>query len=224
MEEFWELNFKSKKAMWGFEPTDSAIETAEFFSKGGLQNILIPGFGYGRNATIFFEKGLKVTGIEISETAIKLAQKNYRSNSKIYHGSVTDMPFDKKKYDGIYCYALLHLLNANEREKFIQDCFNQLKPNGYMVFVTISKKDITYAKGEEIGKDRFQTKHGVNLFFYDPYSIKKEFGRNGLVDITEIEEPAKSMVNLNSRKFYKITCKKPSSIFSKEYKRSSTNK
>ncbi|PAM96549.1 hypothetical protein B4N84_01720 [Flavobacterium sp. IR1] len=81
-----------------------------------------------------------------------------------------------------------------------------------MVFVTISKNDYTYAKGEETGKDRFRTKHGVNLFFYDPSSILKEFGQYGLVDIIEIEEPAKSMGNLNSRKFYKITCKKSSSI------------
>ena len=50
------------------------------------------------------------------------------------------MPFDNKLYDGIFSHALLHLLNEQEREKFIEDCYNQLKPGGYMIFTTVSKK------------------------------------------------------------------------------------
>ena len=43
------------------------------------------------------------------------------------------MPFDNKSYDGIFSHALLHLLSEQERVKFIKDCYNQLKPGGYMV-------------------------------------------------------------------------------------------
>lgn len=56
--------------------------------------MLIPGIGYGRNAQIFRDNGMKVTGIEISGTAIEMAKKHYGSDMTIYHGSVTDMPFD----------------------------------------------------------------------------------------------------------------------------------
>jgi 2-polyprenyl-3-methyl-5-hydroxy-6-metoxy-1,4-benzoquinol methylase len=77
MAEFWETSFKDKQEMWGWEPADSAIETLELFKKHGLNEILIPGFGYGRNAKIFTEEGLKVTGIEISETAIGLAKMHF---------------------------------------------------------------------------------------------------------------------------------------------------
>ncbi len=66
--------------MWGFKPADSAIETVDLFLKKELHKILIPGFGYARNAKIFSDKGFKVTGIEISETAITLAKKNYGDN------------------------------------------------------------------------------------------------------------------------------------------------
>ena len=62
------------------------------------------------------------------------------------------MPFDQELYDGIFCYALIHLLSAKERIKLIRDCYNQLKPNGYMVFVAISKMDARYGKGKEISK------------------------------------------------------------------------
>jgi hypothetical protein len=37
---------------------------------------LIPGIGYGRNAKLFIDNGLKVTGIEIADSAISIADSN----------------------------------------------------------------------------------------------------------------------------------------------------
>lgn len=59
--------------------------------------------GHGRNAQLFKDSGMNVSGIEISQTAINLAQKHFGKSLHIYHGSVTEMPFEKKLYDGIYC-------------------------------------------------------------------------------------------------------------------------
>jgi len=57
MGEFWEDAFQEKKLMWGEEPTTLATEASEIFKQRGLKKILIPGFGYGRNAMPFYEKG-----------------------------------------------------------------------------------------------------------------------------------------------------------------------
>lgn len=208
MPEFWEANFKDKQAMWGFEPADSAIETVDLFRKNGLNKILIPGFGYGRNAKIFTDNGFEVIGIEISKTAIALANKYYGTKVKVFHGAVSAMPFDRELYDGIFCYALIHLLNEKERAKLIKDCFNQLRPNGYMVFVAISKNTTTYGEGIQLSKNRFETKHGVKLFYYDSESVDQEFGNFGIMEAKEINEPAKNMENRASQKFWQITCKK----------------
>jgi SAM-dependent methyltransferase len=182
MTEFWESSFKEKQTMWGFEPADSAIATVDLFRKHGLNKILIPGYGYGRNAKVFMDNGFNVTGIEISETAIELAKNQFVENIKVYHGSVSDMPFDSEVYDGIFCYGLIHLLNARERIKLIKDCYNQLRRDGYMVFVSISKDSPTYGTGQKISKDRFKFIHGVRLFFYDSVSIEKEFGKYGMIE------------------------------------------
>ena len=208
MTEFWESSFRDKQEMWGLKPADSAISTLELFKKYGLNKILIPGFGYGRNARIFTDHGFKVTGIEISETAIDLAKKHYGDSIKVYHGSVSSMPFDQELYDGIFCYALIHLLSAKERIKLINDCYNQLRPNGYMVFVAISKMDARYGDGKKTSKDTFETKHGVTLFFYDSDSVKAEFGNYGLIETKEINEPAKNRGNKPSQKFCQIICRK----------------
>lgn len=188
MTEFWETNFIQKQEMWGFEPAKSAVLTKDFFAEKDLKNILIPGIGYGRNAHIFKQSGMVVTGIEISKTAIELARKHYGTDMTVHHGSVTDMPFDRNIYDGIFCYALIHLLDGNERAKLIADCHNQLVENGYMVFTTITKDAQTYGEGKYISKDRFEMYGGVKLFFYDKETIQEEFGKYGLFEVEEVTE------------------------------------
>lgn len=199
--EFWEAAFTDKKEMWGFEPSKSAILTKDFFLDKAVKNVLIPGIGYGRNAQIFRDNGMTVTGIEISKTAIEMARKHYGSDMIIHHGSVTDMPYDNSRYDGIFCYALIHLLDSSERKKLIRDCYNQLTDNGYMVFTVISKQAKTYGTGKLISKDRYEMFGGVQMFFYDKESIHAEFDWAGLFEIKEVTE---------NFPFFLIKCKKES--------------
>lgn len=160
---------------------------------------MIPGIGYGRNAQVFIDNKIAVTGIEISKTAIEMAQKHYGKDMTIYHGSVTDMPFDDRKYEGIFCHALIHLLDEKERAKLISDCYHQLTENGYMLFSVITKEAQTYGQGNRVSKDRFEMFGGVKMFFYDRKSIREEFGKAGLFEVAEIKE---------NYPFYLIKCKK----------------
>ncbi|MBT2617474.1 MULTISPECIES: bifunctional 2-polyprenyl-6-hydroxyphenol methylase/3-demethylubiquinol 3-O-methyltransferase UbiG [unclassified Bacillus (in: firmicutes)] len=207
MTEIWESSFIENQMMWGLEPSDSAILTKDFFLEKKVKDLLIPGIGYGRNAKVFTDNGIHVTGIEISKTAIELARQN-EVDLNIFHGSVTDMPFDNKLYDGIFCYALIHLLNNRERDKFIKACYNQLKPNGYMIFTTISKEAPMFGKGKQLGKDYFEIMEGMKMFFYDSDSIKQEFGNYGLIEFSEIVEPHKNMENKPPFKFIMVKCQK----------------
>ena len=199
MAEFWEESFKANQEMWGFEPAKSTVLTNDFFVEQKVKNVLIPGIGYGRNAQLFRENGMQVTGIEISKTAIDLAHKHFGEDLLIQHGSATEMPFDKNLYDGIYCYALLHLLDKNEREKLIQNCYNQLAENGFMVFATVSKKAPLCGQGIEISKDRFEVFGAVKMYFYDRETIEEDFANAGLFEIEEVND---------IYPFYLIKCKK----------------
>ena len=142
---------------------------------------------------------MKVTGVEISKTAIDLTHKHFGDDLTIYHGSVTEMPFDENLYDGIYCYALLHFLDRKEREKLIQDCLNQLTENGDMVFATVAKEAQIYGQGTRIDKDRFELFGGLKMFFYDRETILTEFSKAGLIEIIEVNYVYS---------FYLIKCKK----------------
>lgn len=199
MAEFWENAFNNRQEMWGMTPTKSAQLATEIFKKNGIKNILIPGIGYGRNAKPFLDNAIHVSGIEISKTAIELAHKHYRERLDIFYGSVTQMPFNDKKYDGIFCHALIHLLDDQERKKLIQNCYDQLIENGYMIFTAVTKQAPEYGKGELLGKDRYEVHKGAAIFYYDKESVKKEFEVYGLLEVIEVTE---------NQPMYLIKCRK----------------
>ncbi|MER2491201.1 hypothetical protein [Catenovulum sediminis] len=67
-----------------------------------------------------------------------------------------------------------------------------------MVFVALSKNSASYGQGTKLSPNRFASKHGVNLFYYDEDTITAEFGDYGLLQAKEIKE--------SSQTFYFIVC------------------
>ena len=193
--------------MWQFEPSDSALLALDLFKTNGIQKLLIPGFGYGRNAKVFIDNGFEVTGIEISQSAIEIAKANGLACT-IHHGSVTSMPFDKEKFDGIFCYAMIHLLNKEERHTFLKACYHQLKEEGLMVFVVASTHMSMYGSGRYISKDRYAISEGLNVFFYNDQTITDEFSGFGLITCSDIEEPVKYTSGSDPMKLKLVVCKK----------------
>jgi SAM-dependent methyltransferase len=208
MTEFWDNIFKTEELIWGQEPSDSAIFAKDLFVRNNIRDILIPGIGYGRNAKIFLDNGITVSGIEISKSAINSARKNLNLNIKIHHGSVLEMPFDNSLYDGIFSYALIHLFNRDERKEILKNCFTQLQTGGYMVFTVVSKKDKLYGQGKLVSENRYEISEGVRVYFYDNESVQREFEKYGLFDFQEIDEPIKFKENEPPLKCILIKCKK----------------
>jgi SAM-dependent methyltransferase len=205
---FWEQKFRDEGTSWGFEPADSAVAARDLFIGHDVHDILIPGIGYGRNARIFIDSGIQVSGIEISQKAIDLARSENHLDIPIYHGSVAEMPFDNRKYRGIFCYALIHLLSRPERRKFISDCHGQLVPGGYMIFTVISVRSDMYGTGKPLSRHRFELMKGLNVFFYDPAAVEREFGKYGLLEFHEIDEPIKHMPDEPPLKCTYVCCRK----------------
>ena len=204
MTEFWESIYSSNEKMWGENPTDNSRHVLKLLQSNNIKSILIPGFGYGRNAKVFYDNGFNVSGIEISKTAIERARRYFPEDVTIHCGSVIDMPFDDVRYDCIYCYSLIHLLDKKERHKLIKDCFSQLNANGIMIFVGLTINDERFGVGKEVKKNTFQSPNGLRLYFYDEASVYEEFGNYNITDVKEINEPE---VNPTER-HWMIVCEK----------------
>lgn len=206
MSELWDDAFVRNQLMWGLAPTTSATLASDYFAERGVAEVLIPGIGYGRNAKPFLEQGMRVTGIEISETAIALAREKLGLDILIHHGSVLDMPFDDRLYDAVFCFGLLYLLDAAGRQQLLSACTRQLAAGGTMVFTVISKEFEMYGKGEQLDEDWYETYPGIRMFFYDQASIEREFGPLGRVEVSKVDEP---IGHGSTRPFLSVICELP---------------
>ena len=189
MTEFWEAAFVEKRRMWGNAPTQSALFAADDFARAGIGDVLLPGIGYGRNALPFLERGIRVTGIEISETAIALARSELGLDIVIHHGPVANMPYDDHRYGGVFSHGLVHLLDAPGRADFFRNCHDQLGPDGRMIVTLLSKRAPMYGRGPKLGDDYYEAVPGAPMYFYDADSVARDLGPFGLVTQHDLDEP-----------------------------------
>ena len=105
-------------------------------------------------------------------------------------------------------YALLHLLSRPERQHFLEACFRQLSPAGYMIFTVISTDSELYGRGTLISGNRYKLPDGLKVFFYDEVSVRKEFGRIGLIDYRPFNEPVKHHKDAQPIRLWLVICRK----------------
>jgi SAM-dependent methyltransferase len=188
MSTFWEERFRNEGRIWGDGPSRTAVYAIELFKETGVREVLIPGSGYGRNADAFARAGFEVTGIEISKTAVSIARQG-SSKVQYHYGSVLEMPFDNVKYDGIYCFNVLHLFRKNDRVAFLQRCREQLKDGGVIFFVVFSDKESSYGTGRMVEENTFESKPGREVHYYTDEDLVSEFRGLEIIATGMMEDP-----------------------------------
>lgn len=108
-------------------------------------NVMDMACGTGSYSLAIAEIGHNVTGIDLGQKMIELAErKNEASKSKIkfYCMDMREAAenFKDEKYDLIYCIgnSLVHLNNAEEIEKLIKDMFNMVEDGGQIILQIIN--------------------------------------------------------------------------------------
>ena len=188
MSTFWEERFHEEGKIWGDTPSRTAEYAIGLFLKAGVRSVLVPGSGYGRNAETFARAGFRVTGIELSDTAVALARQG-TMKIQYYHGSVLDMPFDKSRYDGIYCFNVLHLFRMNDRAVFLQRCREQLKMGGVVFFVVFSDTEPSFGTGRMVEENTFESKPGREVHYYSSEDLISEFRGMEVLETGLMEDP-----------------------------------
>jgi ubiquinone/menaquinone biosynthesis C-methylase UbiE len=117
-------------------------------------HILDVGCGAGIPTSKFLtEKGIKVTGIDLSDTMLNLARKNV-PNADFIKMDMNELEFSENTFDGIISvYALFHVPKENHFDIFGQ-FFEILKPGGILMLNT--------GVSESEGTSRF---FGVPMFW-----------------------------------------------------------
>lgn len=147
--EAWEKEYNqpilvSKKA----EPQSQILTFLKYMRKLGKKaeglNILDLGSGTGRNANYMARKGNYVVGIEISQTAIKIAKERagkIEVDVEYLHQSIGEKyPFANGLFDVILDVTSSNSLDEDERKIYLQESHRVLKKDG-LFFVRALAKD-----------------------------------------------------------------------------------
>lgn len=131
-------------------------------------NILDLGCGNGKNSHYISEQGLnnEITGIEISETALKYARELAPDGNFIKQSIGTPLNFPDASFDIILDVTSSNSLNESERTIYLKEIQRLLKPNGYFFLRTLCKD------GDKNAQTLLKTNPGKE---YDTY-IMPELG------------------------------------------------
>ena len=113
---------------------DNTMELEEFVKLLPKNaNVLDMGCGAGFPVTKFLvESGYGVTGVDISESMLKLAKRNV-SKAKFIKGDMTRLDFKNNSFDGLTAiYSIIHVPRDKHLSLF-QSFHRILKPNGVML-------------------------------------------------------------------------------------------
>jgi SAM-dependent methyltransferase len=186
--QYWNKRFSNEGKIWGETPSKTAFHALKIFKQYGVKSILIPGSGYGRHSKFFTDNNISVKGIEISDVAFEIAKK-YNPQAEFINGSVLDMPLDDITYDAIYCFNTLHLFLKNERDRFLQKCFNLLVPRGYVFFVVFSDEESSFGKGTKLEENTFESKPGRYIHYFYEDDLRSHFNDYEILETGIIEDP-----------------------------------
>ncbi|PIZ94623.1 MAG: hypothetical protein COX81_03000 [Candidatus Magasanikbacteria bacterium CG_4_10_14_0_2_um_filter_37_12] len=214
----WEKEYRQPKLL---APTDKPQkDTLNFFRylrkkhSARLEDkptILDIGSGNGRNANYLATMGAEVSGIEISETALRVAQHEAQKKNvqvKYTLGSFGDtFRFPENSFDIAIDVTSSNSLNEAEREVYTQELHRTLKPGGFFFLKTLC------LDGDKNAKNLLKQSPGPEKHTYIMKKIElveKVFTRQEIINLYtphfEILELSKkeSYTRMNNRSYKRL--------------------
>jgi len=168
--EVWDRFYKDQRRPWnGVVITEIPFP----FEKG--DRILDVGCGNGKTSLALMERGYDVTGIDISETAVKLCNDLYGNKMRAVCASAVSIPLDNGDMDGVVMIHVLEHLDDNESETAVNELCRILRP-GSKVFVRVfHKDDMRSDKGERIDGRTIIRGNGIRYRYFDENDLRELF-------------------------------------------------
>jgi len=111
------------------------------FSSFRGQRLLEVGCGIGTDLVRFAQGGARVTGVDLAETAIDLARKNFTLNGvvpeelRVANGEA--LPYTDAVFDVVYGHGVIQY--TSNAPQLIRECHRVLKPGGMAIFMVYNR-------------------------------------------------------------------------------------
>ena len=133
-----------------YEPTRTAIE---ILAKNlpPSANILDVGCGAGLASELLYNKGFKITSMDLSPNMIAYTKKR-NPNGRAVVGDFLTHKF-QEEFDAIIALAFIHLFPKKTAKTIVKKMYKLIKPGGFL-YIGTTKSDVS-KEGWELKKDSF---------------------------------------------------------------------
>lgn len=154
------------------------------------------GCATGEFCYVLDKRGLKVLGVDISNSAILEAKRRY-PNIDFFVGSVEDLP-EKEKFDYIFAFEVIeHVLSPTEFFKTIK---RLLSKDGIFVLSTPN-----YNCGKKVGLEHWIGFNGSfeHLYFFAPEILKMYGEKTGLSLMEWFTDDVEGVIQIHNKESFK---------------------
>jgi len=161
--DYWEKAYESDEHKhWEFSyPSPELVALAAAQVPRRNARVLDVGCGGGTDAIFMAQCGFKVTGVDISAVALRIAEK--RAEEALVEvdwrrGNVLELPIDDESIDFVTDRGLFHLIEDHDRPRYAAELFRVLKNRGRALIRGASR---------ESAQDRFNpiTEEAIDRYF-----------------------------------------------------------
>ena len=105
------------------------------------KTLLEVGCGIGTDLVRFARGGAIVSGIDLSETAIELARRNFHLHDLTPHelrtGNAEALPYPGGSFDVVYGHGVIQY--TSDPERLVRECHRVLRPGGRAIFMVYNR-------------------------------------------------------------------------------------
>ncbi|MSR78078.1 MAG: class I SAM-dependent methyltransferase [Candidatus Omnitrophica bacterium] len=159
----WEDSFKEQIAQGAYNtaPVEAIVRNVAYYlrnfdlSRVHAMHFLEMGSGAGPNLVWLAEKGIRVSGVDISSQALQLCRANLQHHGfssqigELVEASVENTIFQSQYFDGIVESCVFQHLDKQTREKSFQEVRRLLKPGGVFVGYMLSTEHTVFQKNQK---------------------------------------------------------------------------
>lgn len=182
-------------------PFLEAVTFSYHLQQSGLAGarLLDAGCGYGRDLLYLAKQGFQVYGMDISPTAIRLAQQRFAAAGlpgRLLVGDIRAMPYPRRTFDAVISSGVMPYLLKRDILRSLAEIRRVLRPGAWLVVDFLDRDDSEHGTGPEIEPHTFLGRDGLPYHFVDRKELDELMQSFSPVRVIRQEIPAPHKVRV----------------------------
>lgn len=192
---FWDRRYREEGAIWGEQPSPTAMQIAPHLAEGA--RVLEVGSGYGRDLAFLAERRCRVSGVEISREGHRLARERLDGHGiqpeQLFLGRFEEMAGPEASFDAILSHRMAHLLLTPDAvAAFAAKSYRLLRPGGILALGARNLADLQPTEMVAVNHHvyEYRCRPGHQIRYWDDETFRQVFGEmHTILVLTHTTEP-----------------------------------